>query len=383
MGDFKDRLWRDLVREHGAQLAQTERPPAKHGRRARPRVLAGTTLGLAGIGTAVALALGAASSTPAFAVTRNHDGTVTVALQRIAAIRDANAKLAGSGLPVKLVRVQAGCVAAARAKALAALSKARPQSVAPLHWSGRARFNPRKIPPGKTLVIAAWPAGKSVHVSPGHLITGAAPACVPPPAPPPGACAISKLPPSSKVPTPARAPAPARGAHRHQRGHRHGPSAAGPGAGMQRQRRARDARSATALGDAVRGGQDPRSPTRRRSYRHQRQHRQHRHQYQQRYQYRQHHQHGPAPAGRGAGLQTQHRAGQAPSATPIGLAVRGGPDPRYPTRRRSCRRPAATPARVPAAAPAPTALPARSLSRRPRSKPAKPSSGEPGPYGNS
>jgi len=197
MGDFKDRLWRDLVREHGAQLAQTERPPAKHGRRARPRVLAGTTLGLAGIGTAVALALGAASSTPAFAVTRNHDGTVTVALQRIAAIHDANAKLAGSGLPVKLVQVKAGCVAAARAKALAALSKARPQSIAPLRWSGRARFNPRKIPPGKTLVIAAWPAGKSVHVSPGHLITGSAPACVPPPTPPPGACAISKLPPSS------------------------------------------------------------------------------------------------------------------------------------------------------------------------------------------
>ena len=197
MGDFKDRLWRDLVREHGAQLAQTERPPAKHGRRARPRVLAGTTLGLAGIGTAVALALGAASSTPAFAVTRNHDGTVTVALQRIAAIHDANAKLAGSGLPVKLVRVKAGCVAAARAKALAALSKARPQSIAPLRWSGRARFNPRKIPPGKTLVIAAWPAGKSVHVSPGHLITGTAPACVPPPTPPPGACAIYKPPPSS------------------------------------------------------------------------------------------------------------------------------------------------------------------------------------------
>ena len=193
MSKFKDRLWRDLVREHGAQLARIDRPAARHSRRARPRVLAGTTLGLAGIGAAMALVLGAASSTPAFAVTRNHDGTVTVALQRIAAIHDANAKLAGSGLRVKLVQVQAGCLAAARAKALAALSKARPQYIPPPHWKGRTRFNPRKIPPGKTLVIAAWGAGQSAHVSPGHLVTGSAPACVPPPVPPLPACAITKL----------------------------------------------------------------------------------------------------------------------------------------------------------------------------------------------
>ena len=55
MSKFKDRLWRELVREHGADLAQIRRPAAKHARRARPRVLAGTTLGLAGAGTALAL----------------------------------------------------------------------------------------------------------------------------------------------------------------------------------------------------------------------------------------------------------------------------------------------------------------------------------------
>ena len=57
MSNFKDRLWRDLVREHGAQLAQIDGTAARHGRRARARVLAGTTVGLAAVGTTLALVL--------------------------------------------------------------------------------------------------------------------------------------------------------------------------------------------------------------------------------------------------------------------------------------------------------------------------------------
>ena len=76
MSKFKDRLWRELVRDHGKDLAQITRPEVKRSRRARPRVLAGTSLGLAGVRAAVVLAVGAASTSPAFAVTPNHDGTV-------------------------------------------------------------------------------------------------------------------------------------------------------------------------------------------------------------------------------------------------------------------------------------------------------------------
>src|SRR5690242_13609024 len=98
MGKFEDRLWREVVRRHGADLAQMTRPPAKRARRAGPRLLAGTSVALAAAVAAVALVLSAASSPPAFAVSRNADGTYTVTLQRFAAIHGANAKLAGLGI---------------------------------------------------------------------------------------------------------------------------------------------------------------------------------------------------------------------------------------------------------------------------------------------
>jgi hypothetical protein len=81
MSKFTDHLWRDLVQEHGPTLAQAHRPAAGRGRLRRPRVLAGSTLGLAGVGTALLLALGGtAATTPAFAVTQTSDGTVLVQL---------------------------------------------------------------------------------------------------------------------------------------------------------------------------------------------------------------------------------------------------------------------------------------------------------------
>src|ERR1700744_5337333 len=82
MSKFADRLWSDLVREHGPTLAHTDRP--KPGRSLRPQVLAGSTLGLAGIGAALVLALGGTAATaPAFAITRSNDGSVLVHLNYV------------------------------------------------------------------------------------------------------------------------------------------------------------------------------------------------------------------------------------------------------------------------------------------------------------
>jgi hypothetical protein len=69
----------DLAREQ--QTAHADRPePGRAGFLRRPRVLAGGTLGLAGIGTALALALtaGGAAAPAAFAITTNSEGTLTV-----------------------------------------------------------------------------------------------------------------------------------------------------------------------------------------------------------------------------------------------------------------------------------------------------------------
>ena len=109
MSKFKDRLWRELVHDHGEDLAQIPRPGVKRSRRARPRVLAGTSLGLAGVSAAVTLAVGAASTAPAFAVTPNHDGTVQVVIFRRAGIAGANAKLSAMGIRARIVAVSADC----------------------------------------------------------------------------------------------------------------------------------------------------------------------------------------------------------------------------------------------------------------------------------
>jgi hypothetical protein len=81
MAKFNDNLWRDLAREHGTELAQAA--PAERGRARilrHPRILAGSTLALAGIGTAIGLTLTATSATPALAVTRQPDGSVLVSV---------------------------------------------------------------------------------------------------------------------------------------------------------------------------------------------------------------------------------------------------------------------------------------------------------------
>jgi len=187
MGDFKDRLWRELVREHGADLAKMRRPATSRSRRARPRVLVGTTLGLSGLGAALALALSVASSSPAFAVTPNHDGTVQVVIKRLSGISGANMKLASLGIRARVVQVVAGC------KAIASSDTPKAEKAALLHATGvrydrlpapasaQVRLDPRTIPPGRILVLpTVVRAGHLIHIARAHWVRGAAPACLPP-----------------------------------------------------------------------------------------------------------------------------------------------------------------------------------------------------------
>jgi hypothetical protein len=78
MTKFTDHLWRDLVREHGPTLAHADRDEPGRARRPRRRVLAGSTLGLAGVGAALVLALGGSTASPAYAITQKDNGTVFV-----------------------------------------------------------------------------------------------------------------------------------------------------------------------------------------------------------------------------------------------------------------------------------------------------------------
>jgi hypothetical protein len=96
MTKFTEHLWRDLVQEHGPALEHANRPAP--GLVRRPRVIAGSTLALAGAGTALALGLTAAGSTPAFAVTRNSDGSVLVQINQGTNLPAANRKLTAMGI---------------------------------------------------------------------------------------------------------------------------------------------------------------------------------------------------------------------------------------------------------------------------------------------
>jgi hypothetical protein len=105
MSRFTDNLWRDIVREHGATLVYAEPEPRRsrfsrlRGLR-RPRVLAGSSLGLASVGAALTLILsGTAETAPAFAVTTAGDGTVMVTMDYNANqnLPQVNAKLIALG----------------------------------------------------------------------------------------------------------------------------------------------------------------------------------------------------------------------------------------------------------------------------------------------
>lgn len=98
MSKFTDHLWADLAQEHGAALARTGQGGPRARLLRRPGLLAGSTLGLAGVGTAVALAVGAAGSSPAYAVTTNANGSVTVQIDLTSSLPQANAKLAAMGI---------------------------------------------------------------------------------------------------------------------------------------------------------------------------------------------------------------------------------------------------------------------------------------------
>ena len=163
MSEFEDHLWREFVRAHGDVLAQMGMPTRKPIRRG-PRLVAGASLGLAGVGAAlgVALVLGGGTASPAFAVTKNHDGTVRVEVFRSAGIAGANAKLAALHVRAKIVQVPAD---------RCAMSGSAGSST----YRAQAKLDPGSIPPGQTLVIASRPAGGKIELAP----VGTAP----PPAP--------------------------------------------------------------------------------------------------------------------------------------------------------------------------------------------------------
>jgi hypothetical protein len=154
MSTFEDRLWSQLVREHGDQMQLSTIAIKRH--RRRPALVAGTALASVALATAAVLALTAGTGAPpAYAVTTNPDGTVTVTLNDISAITGLNAELARDGLNAQAVPLNADCPIRAPLVTM-------PAGTDPSTYT--ITLVPRDIPAGYRAVVAAGttPSGQVV-----------------------------------------------------------------------------------------------------------------------------------------------------------------------------------------------------------------------------
>jgi hypothetical protein len=207
MSSFEDRLWSELVREHGDALtvaggAARRSPRAR--RASRPRrswrvLLAAGAVALTATVVAGALVLTASTTPPAYAVVVNRDGSVTLTIDELIGVSAANARLAELGVRARVAIIEAGCTARG-VRARFPLRRGRGGRSEP--WiAGMIRpekshtgfggvgmvIRPGGIPPGETLLLtvrrddgrdATGAPAPGVAMTMG-LYRGAAPACVP------------------------------------------------------------------------------------------------------------------------------------------------------------------------------------------------------------
>jgi hypothetical protein len=217
MSSFEDRLWSELVREHGQTLAGTDarpssppwRSPSRPRRSQRPRdlpgprwssrgLLAAVAAALAAVLTVGVLALTAKTTAPAYAVVVNRDGSVTLTIDELIGVSAANARLAALGVPARAAVIEAGCaVKGVRVRFPPRASRnglpepwiagmIRPEKSHPGFGGLGMVIRPAGIPRGDTLLLTArWldstHAGtpvRAVGLSFG-LYRGPAPSCVP------------------------------------------------------------------------------------------------------------------------------------------------------------------------------------------------------------
>jgi hypothetical protein len=218
MTRFADDLFDDLMREHGPALAgMAVRTAPKRHIATRPVLLTAGAGSLAVAATVGTLVAGGAA--PAYAVTPNSDGTVTLAVYQQPGIAQANAKLHTLGERVIVLPVKSGCPS---------INSLRPPRV-PAHrvsveTSGSAStsggasvtVNAQGVPAGDILVVgvSTVTTGNGKFTGPGKAtsgqVSGSGQAHAPAGSPAPGAVfslGASKLT-SGPVPSCVSIPAP-------------------------------------------------------------------------------------------------------------------------------------------------------------------------------
>lgn len=194
MSEFQERLWSELVRDHGPALAyprgwhDSRRPLAivEDRRTVLPKLSSWRAVRMATVGAVVLAVVVAAvllttgtSTSPqaAYGVTETPDGAVHVTISELTEIVGANAQLAKLGVRARIVPMQAGCSASGTIVSIPETIQAR---VAHGERQGVV-IQPRLIPSADTLVIAARHLGTAGVVGMTFaLYRGPIPPCVAP-----------------------------------------------------------------------------------------------------------------------------------------------------------------------------------------------------------
>ena len=175
MTRFADQLFDDLMREHGSTLAYAKVSTAqKRHPAARPAIMAAGAGGLA-VAATVGSLVATGGGTPAYAVTRNPDGTVTLAVYQESGIAGANAELRRLGDDrVVVVPVESSC------PSMSSLPAPRvPAREIAVQASGSATgtITVGRVPAGDILVLGSENTGTR-RVTAAKLTSGKAPSCV-------------------------------------------------------------------------------------------------------------------------------------------------------------------------------------------------------------
>lgn len=199
MANIEDKLWTGLIAAPEAETALATRQPLSVRRRSPRAPLVVVGVAIAGLIAAVALTSGETGTTPAYAVTVNPNGSVSVTLNEVLGVGGANEQLERLGVRARIARVEAGCTQAAdnaippgdvsheQIPAMVEPQKVS-EGLAGLGWV----IHPDAIPQGDTLLITAQltDGGRPVATYRGKAISavgssmglyrGAPPTCRPP-----------------------------------------------------------------------------------------------------------------------------------------------------------------------------------------------------------
>ena len=199
MTKFSDQLFDDLMREHGPALAHTTLAHTTLAARPRRHIATRGTLlaggGALAVAGAVAGALAAVNGTPAhpagsatpaaYTVTKNPDGTITLAVYQQSGIAGANARLRTLGdKQVVVVPIEQGCTSKVTPPAVSGKGHLLTTGIS-RSPNGTITVNAHGIPAGDILVIGVATSGHTSY-GVGTLASPPAPSCVSAPPLPPG-----------------------------------------------------------------------------------------------------------------------------------------------------------------------------------------------------